>query len=411
MIDYPGELDTIFDKLKSYGIRPIIVGGYIRDHLAGIESKDIDIEIYGISSFSKLQNILKEFGSVNIVGKSFGVCKLYFKEYDLDFSFPRTDNKVKSGHRGFEITIDTTLDFKTATSRRDFTINSIGYDVIEKKILDPFNGLDDFNNKRLKAVNLKSFGEDPLRVLRAVQFAARFDLKIDDNLFLVCKDMVKKGLLNELPKERVFEEIKKLLLYAKKPSRGFELLREFESDLYTKNTSVLDEIAKQRTTNKHTNLVLMLAALCYDFSQKSAHSFIKKVTDNKEIINRSLLLIEKYNEIDNIFKTGLEDYKLYKLATEVKIDELLILSSSIYFANCNEKIYKAGEEIKKRAIELNVINKKLPAFLAGKDILDFGLEPSPLFSEILHNAYEAQMRGEFNDRTNAILWLKNYLKF
>ncbi len=410
MIDYPNKLDTIFYKLKSHGIRPIIVGGYIRDYLVDIESKDIDIELYGISSFSKLQNILKEFGSVNVVGKSFGVCKLYFEEYDLDFSFPRSDNKVKSGHKGFEITIDTTLDFKTATSRRDFTMNSVGYDVIEKKILDPFGGLDDFKNKILKAVNLKSFSEDPLRVLRAVQFATRFELKIEDGLFSICKDMVKNGLLEELPKERIFEEIKKLLLYAKKPSRGFELLKEFESDLHTENIYVLDEIAKRRTTNKHTNLVLMLAALCYNFSQKEAQNFIQILTDDKDILKRSLLLIEKHKEIDNIYEKGLKDYLLYKLADELKIDELLILSSSIYFANDRSKIYRAAEEVKKRAKELNILNKKLPALLAGKDILEFGLKPSPLFSEILHNAYEAQMHGEFNTHNDALDWLKNYLK-
>lgn len=410
MIDYPSKLDTIFDKLKIHGIRPIIVGGYIRDYLVDIESKDIDIELYGISSFTELQNILKEFGSVNIVGKSFGVCKLYFEEYDLDFSFPRSDNKVKSGHRGFEITIDTTLDFKTATSRRDFTMNSVGYDVVERKILDPFGGLDDFKNKTLKAVNLESFGEDPLRVLRAVQFATRFELKIEDDLFSICKDMVTNGLLEELPKERIFEEIKKLLLYAKKPSRGFELLREFGSDLYTHNISVIDEVAKERTTNKQRTIVLMLAALCYNFCQKDAQDFIEKLTDEREILSRSLILIEKHNEIDNIYEKGLNDYRLYKLAAEVNIEELLILSSSIYFSKSGSKIYKAGEEVKKRAKELNILNKKLPALLAGKDILEFGLKPSPIFSEILNNAYEAQMRGEFKSHKDALNWLKNYLK-
>ena len=410
MIKYPDILDTIFEKLKYHGIRPIIVGGYIRDYLADIESKDIDIEVYGISSFAELQNILKEFGSVNVVGKSFGVCKLYFEEYDLDFSFPRSDSKIESGHRGFEVTIDTTLDFKAATSRRDFTMNSVGYDVVEKKILDPFGGLDDFKSKILRAVNLESFGEDPLRVLRAVQFAARFDLKIDDDLFSLCKDMVKNGLLDELAKERIFEEIKKLLLYAKKPSRGFELLREFGSDLYTQNISVIDEIAKYRTANKHRTIVLMLAALCYNFSQNEAQDFIENLTDERDILNRSLLLIEKHNEIDNIYEKGLNDYRLYRLAAEVKIEELLILSSSIYFAKNNSKIYKAGEEVKKRAEELDILDKKLPALLAGKDILEFGLAPSPLFSEILNSAYEAQMHGEFKSHKEALDWLKNYLK-
>ncbi len=99
IINYPSKLNIIFDKLKNYGIKPVIVGGFVRDSLLKIESKDIDIEVYKVSSFAQLEDILKEFGNVNVVGKSFGVCKLKFEDYDLDFSFPRIDNKVKSGHR------------------------------------------------------------------------------------------------------------------------------------------------------------------------------------------------------------------------------------------------------------------------------------------------------------------------
>ncbi|MDQ1337773.1 MAG: hypothetical protein QG617_740, partial [Campylobacterota bacterium] len=172
MIDYPDKLNIIFEKLKSHRIRPVIVGGFIRDSLFKIESKDIDIELYGALTFKKLQKILQEFGTVNIVGKSFGVCKLKFEDYDLDFSFPRRDSKIRSGHRGFDVTIDSTLDFKTAASRRDFTINAIGYDVVEKKVLDPYNGINDLKEKILRAVDEKSFAEDPLRVLRAAQFCA-----------------------------------------------------------------------------------------------------------------------------------------------------------------------------------------------------------------------------------------------
>lgn len=411
MIHYPEKLNTIFKKLKNYGIKPIIVGGYIRDFLLNIESKDIDIEIYGISSFNELENILKEFGNINIVGKSFGVCKLYYQDYDLDFSFPRKDNKIKPGHRGFDIKIESNIDFKTATSRRDFTINSIGFDVIEKKILDPFNGINDLKNKILKAVDLNSFSEDPLRVLRAVQFSTRFDLQIDKNLYNRCKKMVSKKMLDELPKERIFEEIKKLLLFSKKPSIGFKLLKELGSDIYTNNLSVIDEIAKQMTTNKQTNLVLMLSGLCYNFTQTEAENFIFKLTNEKKILNRVTTLINKHKKIDTIYEDGINNYMLYKLATEVNINELLILSSSIYFSYNNSKIYKAGEEIYKRAKKLNILNNKLPPILMGKDILELGLKPSPLFSEILHLAYEAQMNGKFNNYIDAKKWLKNYLKF
>ncbi|HIP14674.1 MAG TPA: CCA tRNA nucleotidyltransferase, partial [Sulfurimonas autotrophica] len=114
MITYPQSLNTIFNKLYKYHIQPVIVGGYIRDALVDIPSNDIDIELYGIDSLQKVEKILQEFGKINSVGKSFGVCKLLYKNLDLDFSLPRKDNKIASGHQGFQIIIDTHLNFKTA---------------------------------------------------------------------------------------------------------------------------------------------------------------------------------------------------------------------------------------------------------------------------------------------------------
>ncbi len=409
MINYPDKLNIIFKKLKDSGIKAIIVGGFIRDSLLGIESKDMDIELYGVTSFAQLEHFLKEFGRVNIVGKSFGVCKLKFYDLDLDFSLPRRDNKVDSGHRGFDTKLYSNLDFKAAASRRDFTINAIGYDVEEEKLLDPFKGADDLRDKILRAVDLKSFIQDPLRVLRAAQFCARFNLIIEQDLFLTCKEMVSKNMLNELPKERVFEEIKKLLLKSKIPSIGFRLLKEFGTDIYTDNLHVADEIAKQLTANNQTNLVLMLAGLCYNFEQKDTEDFIIKLSDEKELLDRVIKLTQANSEIENLRVENINDYLLYKLATKVNIEELLILSSSIYFAKNNSEVYSVGEEIYKRAKELNILKKKLPALLSGKELLKFGLKPSPKFSEILDKAYEAQMQGNFKSYDEALLWLKDYL--
>lgn len=410
MIKYPSELNIIFNKLKNNGLKIIIIGGFVRDSLLNIDSKDIDIEVYGISSLGELENILKEFGSVNSVGKSFGVCKLQFKSYELDFSLPRIDNKISFGHRGFEVKVNPNLDFATAASRRDFTINAIGYDVIEKKILDPFNGIDDLKHKILRAVNQNTFTEDPLRVLRAAQFCARFELRADKTLSSLCKKMVADNKLSELPKERVFEEIKKLLLKSKIPSIGFRLIKEFGSDLYTDNMSVVDEISKRLTTNIQTNLSLMLAGLCYNFNLKQTTDFILKLTDEKELLARTLPLVEFHNEIDLIYAEGLSSYSLYKLAAKVKIEELLILSSAIYFAKNSSDTYNAGEAIYKRAKELNILKEKLPALLKGKDLLMLGFKPSPEFSNILDTAYEAQIMGKFNTLSEAVEWLKN-LKF
>jgi len=409
MIHYPHNLKVIFKKLKSSGIRAVITGGFIRDFLLSIDSKDIDIEVYGISSFAKLEDILGEFGDVNSVGKSFGVCKLQFEEYELDFSFPRVDSKTGEGHRGFEVEVNPDLDFKTASRRRDFTINAIGYDLIKKEILDPYNGIDDLNNKVLKAVDKDSFIEDPLRVLRAAQFCARFNLKIEESLFSLCREMVKQNMLYELPKERLYEELKKLLLMSKKPSIGFKLLKDFGTDIYTKNISVTDEISKQLTNNKQTNLVLMFAGLCYDYDSVKTRNFIYKITNEKKLLDRVLELISEHNEIDNIYKNKMSTYSLYKLAAKIKIDELLILSRAIYSAKHGSKVYEAGVAVYKRAKELNILREKLPPLLRGEDILAYGIKPSPEFSIILYSAYEAQMKSEFNSHEMAIKWLEKYL--
>ncbi len=406
IMDYPVELNILFDALKKSDIKPIIVGGYVRDWLLYKKSKDIDIELYGVSSLDKVEEILKEFGDINSVGKSFGVCKLKFAGYELDFSLPRKDNKTKSGHRGFDVEVYSHIDFKTAASRRDFTINSIGYDVIEKKIVDPFGGREDLKNGVLRAVNLESFGEDPLRVLRAAQFCARFNLHIEHNLYLICKDMVSKNLLAELPKERIFEEIKKLLLKSQKPSIGLKLLEEFGFDTLTKNMFISDTLAKKLTTNEQTNLVLMLATLCYNFKQNDIELFLSKLTNEKELFHRVVSLVETHKKLDNLN----DDYTLYKLATLINIRELLIFSSSIYSTDDNSKMVKKCEDIYKKAEELGIIDKKLPPLLLGRDILKLGLHPSPKFSQILDDAYEAQMHGKFKNYNEALLWLKEYIK-
>ena len=406
MIHYPKQLDTLFDALKKNSIKPIIVGGYIRDCLLHRKSKDIDIELYGIASLDKVEEILQEFGDVNSVGKSFGVCKLKFKGYDLDFSLPRKENKTKSGHRGFDVVLCSNLDFITATSRRDFTINAIGYDITEKKLLDPFGGGEDLKNRVLRAVNLESFREDPLRVLRAAQFCARFHLQIEHNLYLACKDMVSKNLLAELPKERIFEEIKKLLLKSQKPSIGLKLLNEFGSDFPTKNMFITDILAKKLTTNEQTNLVLMLAALCYHFEQKEIEAFLVKLTNEKALLQRVIVLVMFHKKIDTLES----DYALYKIATQINIEELLILSSSIYSANNNKKMVQKCEELYKRAEELGITDKKLSPLVMGRDIVKLGLQASPNFSKILNETYEAQMHGKFTNYGDAILWLRAYLK-
>lgn len=310
MIDYPNKLEIIFDKLNKLNIKPIIVGGYNRDKLLNLDSKDIDIELYGIDSLQELETILEEFGDVNSVGKSFGVCKLRFDELDIDFSLPRIDSKVSNGHRGFSVETDSTLDFKTASSRRDFTVNAIGYDVKNRKILDPFNGLKDLQSKTLRAVDLDKFVEDPLRVMRAVQFGARFDFKLDSALLKLLQEMIQTKLLQELPEERIFEELKKVLFKAKKPSFALVMLQQLGAIEEFSNFSQLledfDFIAQKELTHKQLSntLTALVKIINGDNTQAKVLSKISKdlqkvkpLLQGRDLINLGLAPSKEFSDI------------------------------------------------------------------------------------------------------------------
>lgn len=262
-INYPKKLQPIFQKLISLNIKPIIVGGFVRDFFLGFGSKDIDVELYNIDDFNKLKKILNKFGSLNVVGKSFGVCKLHVDGLEIDFSLPRQDSKISKGHKGFKIVTNSKLTFKEASSRRDFTINAMGYDIKNNTFLDPFNGQKDIKNKILRAVDDEKFKEDPLRVLRGVGFCARFGFEMSKELKELCKTMIQNKELEELSKQRVFEELKKLMLKSKKPSVGFVLLKELSQNIYLDMPkqefelflNLVDTTPKTKQINKTINLI------------------------------------------------------------------------------------------------------------------------------------------------------------
>ena len=403
MIDYPNELDKIFDKLKKYHIKPIIVGGYIRDSLLHRASKDIDIELYGVESFEKLEALLVEFGEVNSVGRSFGVCKLNYKDLELDFSLPREDSKIAQGHKGFQVTTDAKMEFATAASRRDFTINSLGYDLQEKKLLDPFGGLEDLEKKLLRATDLSKFAEDPLRVLRAVGFATRFDFVLDEALFLLCQKMFEDGALEELALERVYDEIKKLLLKSKKPSIALTLLQQLHGFVYFQELALL----KEQEWNKilqaldiaKRSMPVMLALLSSQLQDRALYNFLYRVTNKQRLIKDvcSLLDAKESISLDN-FHT----YDVYKLATLVDIELFGEFLSALYLHKKEQEI----DNLLRVAKELGVLHKAAKALLQGRDLIELGLKPSKKFSQILKKAYEAQMHQEFSNHTEAVLWLK-----
>jgi tRNA nucleotidyltransferase (CCA-adding enzyme) len=405
MLKYPDKLNIIFDKLEKLNIKPLIIGGYVRDFLLHIPSKDIDIEIYGVDSFNELEKILAEFGDVNSVGKSFGVCKLHIDDLELDFSLPRSDSKNNNGHKGFQVTVNPNLDFITATSRRDFTINAIAFDIQEKKFLDPFHGKKDLNSKIIKAVCLEKFAEDPLRILRAVGFATRLEFTIEKNLFNLLKKMIQNKLLDELPQERIFMEIEKVLLKSSKSSHFFNLLRDLNEKKYFNKLFKLNKKDYDFTMNsidkcKEKKLDLLLAILVHKL--QNPEIFLLSLTNNKKLIYSILKLVENQKSIDlKSFTT----YDVYKLAQKVDISSLIPFLKAVEADFLQKEILKL-EKISKK---LGVYQKKLTPLVQGKDLIHLGLNPSQKFSFYLNEVYEAQMKEKFLNKEEALKWIKSII--
>ncbi|MEA3374300.1 MAG: HD domain-containing protein [Campylobacterota bacterium] len=457
MITLPEELTPITDHLLAQGCYPVVVGGYLRDILLQQESKDIDIEVYAVKNFETLQSMLEPFGSVNLVGKSFGVLKLTLGSYELDFALPRKESKKARGHRGFNVQLSGQMDFVTAALRRDFTINAIGYDINSSLLLDPYGGQKDLDSHTLRCVNEKTFVEDPLRILRAIQMAARFNLTCDESLLKLMQSMVAEGVLSELPKERLFGELKKLLLKAVKPSIGFELMDRLgildflpelsalkttlqdpvyhpEGDVWTHTLMAIDAMASLRTENDKRDLTLMLAVLCHDFGKpattkeimgrvrsigheeagiKPAHDFLRRFTDEKRLIDEVLSLVAHHQKPMQFYKQQAKAPAIRRLGMKTNIGDLVIVAKADFLGRESEEAksgqFPAGVWLLDHATSLNVSRTAPKPLLQGRDLIAEGIPPSKAFKEVLERAFEAQLDGEFTNRVEAKMWLKGYL--
>ncbi|WP_363322249.1 CCA tRNA nucleotidyltransferase [Aliarcobacter butzleri] len=382
-INLPKILIKILNDLQELGSKPILVGGCVRDSFLNKKIKDYDIEIFNFDSLEILEKSLKKFGNVNLVGKSFGVLTLKIDEYDFDFSLPRIEKKVGNSHQDFEVSTNANLSFKEAAIRRDFTINAIGYDYFKNEILDPFGGMNDLKNKIIKHIDDKTFVEDSLRVYRSVQFASRFEFKIDENTKILCKKIVSSGELKFLPKERVFEELKKLFLKSKKPSLGLSLLKEFNIMNIEQNLEEIDNLAfilKDKNYDDFRKLYLFYSYLCKGMNEDETYSFIKNLTDDKKFIKNILILNE--TNLTNDIKI------LKRLSLKLKLEDLIVLNQA--FKN------QISLEIFEILKDLDILNTPIKPLVLGKDLIKIGFFPSERFKEILDFAFDLQIEDNLS---------------
>ncbi|MCT7616167.1 CCA tRNA nucleotidyltransferase [Aliarcobacter butzleri] len=375
----------------------MLVGGCVRDSFLNKKIKDYDVEIFNFDSLEILEKSLKKFGNVNLVGKSFGVLTLKIDEYDFDFSLPRIEKKVGNSHTDFEVSTNANLSFKEAAIRRDFTINAIGYDYFKNEILDPFGGMNDLKNKIIKHIDDKTFVEDSLRVYRSVQFASRFEFKIDENTKILCKKIVSSGELKFLPKERVFEELKKLFLKSKKPSFGLNLLKEFNIMNIEQNLEEIDNLAfilKDKNYDDFRKLYLFYSCLCKGMNEDETFSFIKNLTDDKKFIKNILILNE--TNLTNDIKI------LKRLSLKLKLEDLIVLNQA--FGNT------ISLEVFEILKNLDILNTPIKPLVFGKDLIKLGFVPSEKFKEILDFAFNLQIEDNLS-KSNIIKKIRQQYKF
>ena len=455
-------LNLLLTTIAKASGKGILVGGCVRDHLLGQTPKDIDVEIYGLDS-ETLEQVLVEHFSVISVGKTFGIFKVAVviegEKQSFDVALPRSENKSGSGHKGFVISTDPYMSFELASSRRDFTINAMGLDPDRDELLDPHGGAKDLREHRLKHVS-DAFKEDPLRVLRAAQFCARFDLMLDKDTIELCKSL-RKELLT-LSKERIYEEMKKLLL-SKRPSLGLLVLRETEAlilfpefealigcpqdaewhpegDVWIHSLMVTDQAAQivaNTSLSEEEKLVVMAGALCHDFGkplttipkdgrikspghdeagEEPTRQFLMNMGFPKKLHDEVVELVREHLKPHQLYskREEVSDGAIRRLSARVNITRLLMVSKADFLGRTTKDAllgHDPSEDwLRKKVSDLLGPDLTPRPILLGRHLIALGERPGIHFSAILKDAFLAQLDGEFSDETSALLWLKNRLE-
>lgn len=380
--------------LREKGGNLIFVGGCVRDILRKEEPKDFDAEVYGLAP-KEIQSILEKFGRVKLVGQTFGV--FYAMDLGIEVALPRQETKIGKGHRGFDVIFEPGLSFKEASSRRDLTINSMGYDPVAEEILDPWGGQEDLEYGILRATNGEKFSEDPLRSLRVMQFAARFDMEIDPTLLALCA----KQDLMELPKERILEEFKKLLMKGRVPSRGLLFLKDSGLDRFFPELKItkevcdcLDEGAKQRNSGQ-TDLSLMMGLLTINMPLKKREAFLERLGVSHKCHKQVTLL---HRNRERLLSDGNRPYLCRKVAYDLYASdyplehflafmEVFLGHRDLYFEMKNHKAFD---------------REKIMPIIKGGHLLKWSKADPETFSKILEKCHEIQLKEELFEA--AELW-------
>lgn len=397
----PSRFMRLFTACAEAGGRALIVGGAVRDHLRGEKPKDLDVEVHGLEP-AVLEGVLKKLGRVGEVGRSFGVYKLRLGGDEVDVSVPRRDRladgpDAAKGHKGIHAESDPFLGVKEAARRRDLTINAIAFDPLTNQYEDPWGGILDVELGILRAVDPATFVEDPLRALRVAQFAGRFGYSVAPELLALCATMS----LKDLPAERVWGEVEKLLVRSPRPSVGWavaeaagmwaQVVPEWAMNPARAGVgAVLDRVATVPIDGAQRRLALLLAAACVALSVEQAGSALERL--NVQRIDGYRVRLQVLALVGQAAKVPITDPEILRAAEVCELELLARLVDS--------------DALLVRAAALGVVRQPLPTLLRGSDLLELGYTPGPAMGEVLAALREEQLAGRVSTKEQAMEWVR-----
>jgi tRNA nucleotidyltransferase (CCA-adding enzyme) len=458
----PPALAGVIRELRAAGFHAVVVGGAVRDALLGLVPKDFDVEVYGVP-YDRLAGLLAHHGHVDLVGKSFGVVKLSVGSgLAWDFSVPRRDSKTGFHHRDFRATFDETITPREAASRRDFTINAIAWDPVDARLLDFYGGAEDLRDRILRATSA-AFAEDPLRVLRGMQFACRFDLTVDPATAALCRSIADQ--YDTIARERVGEELMKWAVKATRPGRIFEYLHATgwiqhfpeiaalkgvpqdpewhpEGDVGVHTAFVLDaaaRIAARDSLSGDERAVLLFAALAHDFAKATtttlrsragkmrwsaygheidgvpmARAFLERIGIKNSIIEHVEPLVESHMVTTSIGRepSARAVRRLAMRLAPATIAQLLRVIEADYSGRppLPQGLPEGAARIRAVA-EAQAVNLGPQApLILGRHVLPYFNGAGVHIGEVTRAAYEAQADGEFSNEAEALAWLERHMQ-
>ena len=409
----------------------MLAGGGVIDHSLGLPIKDWDIEVYSLS-YQQLIDALSPFGTPNLVGKSFGVLKLRRNHLEYDFSIPRKDNRIGTGHKGFSVDLLPDLSFLEASKRRDITINSMYLDLHSFEIVDLHNGMRDLAEGRIRATDPESFCEDPLRVLRIMQILPRKGKYVDSETIELCRSMIDEA--DTLPGERIYEEFKKLLLKSRFPSMGLRFLADCgwiekfpelaalqgcpqnpkyhpEGDVWAHTLLAIDNAAfLLHHVPPKWRLGYMFGILCHDFGKPDTLDVEKLTTNGHEVIGS--VLSEKFlkkmtaaheiiSQTRDIVFTHMRPHSLYKEQSGIgawrRLHNIVPLQVLAWVTQADGQARGGDVNMPVEELETMIMyghefgKSRIGPVLLGRYLIEHGHKPGPEFKIILDRAFQYQL--------------------